>query len=137
MKTIKLAFLTTTLKNVMFTSSIIFLSLAITHFYSQNRISNIDLVEVGDYRHLGVSEFTPIVAFTSRKCNACKQFKNDMDKLNLSFKNYDIEYDKEMFHLLKQENINFVPVILVGQTLIKGYNEEVVRDELIKQGYIK
>ncbi|WNO11228.1 glutaredoxin family protein [Teredinibacter sp. KSP-S5-2] len=85
--------------------------------------------EQGDYSQYGVSEENQLIIYTVKWCNYCKNLKSFLDNKNIPYLEKDIETSPSAKHEFNQLNGQGTPLILIGNTLIRGFNQE----ELIKK----
>ena len=86
----------------------------------------------GDFSKLGVSVSVPIVAYTASWCDACKELKTYLSVNNIEYKNVDIEEDKTAMKRLQKFGVIGVPVIIIKDNLIQGFNSYLLNKYLLE-----
>lgn len=87
----------------------------------------------GDFTNLGVSDTTPIVAYTASWCNVCKELKLFLSFNKINYVDIDIDEDKNALDLLDKYGIKGVPVIVINGRLIQGFDSEILTKYLINK----
>lgn len=80
--------------------------------------------EQGDYSRYGVSQENQIIIYTVKWCSYCKNLKSFLDNKNISYLEKDIEESPTAKNEFNKLNGQGTPLILIGNTLIRGFNQE-------------
>jgi glutaredoxin len=83
-------------------------------------------------------EVTELVLYRVSNCHLCDQIKEFVSEKNLSLTEKDVESDFDLQQELKSKNNGQlrVPVLLVGEKAITGFNPEELTAALAGAGYI-
>lgn len=99
---------------------ILLLLVGLTHWYANRGLA------AGDPRQSTGSD--GVVMLSATWCGYCDRLRQDLDRSGLSYRELDIERDPEGVAAWKAINGRGVPLTVVGQTLVPGYNpSEVLR----------
>lgn len=79
------------------------------------------------------TENTRVTLLSTTRCGYCKLAKNYLDKHNIDYIELDVEQSVEGRRLYNELNGRGVPIILIGDTRINGYNEEMLKQALQKE----
>lgn len=80
----------------------------------------------------------PIVLYSVPDCDACDLVRNYLNKHSLPFAEKSVETDAEVQEELKARTGRLsVPVVMVGQNLVNGYNRSVLESQLHNVGYFQ
>ena len=66
----------------------------------------------------------PITIYTSSQCHYCHEAKNFFDKNNIDYIEYNISNDKEARRELMRKGYMSVPLIIIGEQVVVGYDKE-------------
>ena len=77
-----------------------------------------------------------VVMFSTSTCAYCKQARAMFVEHNIPFCEYNINHSAENQRAFITLGGEWVPLILIGDEAIHGFNEEVVTEELIRQGIL-
>ena len=75
---------------------------------------------------------TQVTLLSTTWCGYCKLAKNYLDKHNVDYVELDIEKSEEGRRLYNELNGRGIPIILIGETRLNGYNEEKLKQALQK-----
>ena len=89
-------------------------------------------ITYGDFSSYGVTETAPVVVYSSEKCPACNELKAYFKQKNISAVIHDWEKEPTEFNPLIENNINGVPIIFIKGTMIRGYDQSLLEDTLVK-----
>lgn len=95
-------------------------------------ISSAYQIEKGDYSEFGVSANSPVKIYITDWCPFCKKTTSLLDKLEINYIQVDIEKDPialKEFEALKGKGL---PVILISDGLIRGFNQAAIEKQLEK-----
>jgi glutaredoxin len=76
-----------------------------------------------------------VVLYTTQRCGYCRRAKQYLDGRNIAYTEYDVETTDRGRRDFKKLNGQGVPVILVGDQRMNGYNEERLAGMLDRAGY--
>ncbi|MED1797645.1 glutaredoxin family protein [Brevibacillus porteri] len=62
------------------------------------------------------------IVYSSTNCNFCKQLKTYLTEQNISFEERNIDEKEEYFHELSRLGMMSVPLTLIGEKQILGFN---------------
>ncbi len=68
-----------------------------------------------------------VILFTTQSCGYCKQAKNMLAKTEVAWCEKDIENSKENLANFKSLGGRGVPVMVAGDKILKGYNEQIYK----------
>ena len=80
----------------------------------------------GNFAQYGVTEGNPIVIYTAETCKACQALKTTLKELRVQYVNVDLDDSPQRHEQLHQQNIRNVPVIFVRDTMVVGFNKDLV-----------
>lgn len=63
-------------------------------------------------------------------CGACAAAKIFMDKQKIEYEELRIDQDVEAFNYLKELGVSSVPLIVIGETQIRGFNPSLILQAL-------
>ena len=86
-----------------------------------------------DNIHLETIQNTRVVLLSTDWCGYCKLAKTFLDRNRIQYVELNIEKTQEGMRLYKQMNGNGVPIVLVGDTTIRGFSEELMIRALRKE----
>lgn len=72
----------------------------------------------------------PVALFTAPGCSWCARAKNFLKRNGVRFRTIDVSTDKKALADCKRAGCTGVPVLLIGQKWICGYDEQKIRREL-------
>ncbi|GAA0363728.1 hypothetical protein GCM10009092_30130 [Bowmanella denitrificans] len=98
--------------------------------YWQNLDKGIYTAKVGDYSSFGISRTQPLMAFTADWCSACAALKEYLATQNIAYTNVDLEQNPQVWQKFKDMGIHGIPVILIEDKLIQGFNLQLLREHL-------
>jgi glutaredoxin len=118
-------------KSILFYISLLFTTLFANYIF--NTLSSDELVDEisGDFSTLGVSDSVPIVTYTATWCDACKKLKAYLLKNKIKYKNVDIDQDDNAMKRLAEWGIVGIPVVIVKDNLVQGFNQELLDKYLL------
>jgi glutaredoxin len=79
---------------------------------------------------------TQVTLLSTTRCGYCKLAKNYLDKHNINYIELDVEQSEEGRRLYNELNGRGVPIILIGDTRINGYDEEILKQVLQKENLL-
>lgn len=71
-----------------------------------------------------------VLLYGSKFCRGCRQAKKFMEENNVSFEYFDIEADKQYFDDYIKYGFKAVPLLVVNDITVVGYDEEQYREKL-------
>ncbi|NQZ06614.1 MAG: glutaredoxin family protein [Algicola sp.] len=87
--------------------------------------SDVDFdVQTGDYSEYGINETNNIVIYTRDGCPACKELKEYLSERQVTYHEVVTNKDEAGRAKLTELGFNFVPVVIVQNTLIPGFQQE-------------
>ncbi|ESP91787.1 MULTISPECIES: glutaredoxin family protein [Pseudoalteromonas] len=87
-------------------------------------------IEKGDYSSYGVNSTTPIKLYTTQWCPFCKKTAQYLEQRNIAFVKVDIEQDAEALKEFEALGGEVLPLILVSDGLIRGFNQAALEAQL-------
>lgn len=118
-------------KEVLFYVAFVGFILLANNIYYRYTEQKIEIVtQVGNYQEFGVSESKPIVVYSATWCSACNALKEYLQKNSIAYENYDVDLNKEAKRLLSKRGLNVLPVIIIEDTLFKGFSPELLNSKL-------
>jgi len=121
------------IKSIVFYLTLILLTIFANHTYYYLMDSEFIEELEGDFTVLGVSENSPVIAYTATWCDACTKLKEYLSKNNILYDNVDIDEDIDALVRLRKLGLNNVPVIVIENFLIQGFNESLLDKHLTKK----
>jgi glutaredoxin len=85
----------------------------------------------GDFTNLGISESVPILVYSASWCNACNELKDYLSNNNIEYNNIDIDEDKSAMTRLGKWGLTGIPVIIIKDNLIQGFNQKLLDKYLV------
>jgi glutaredoxin len=85
----------------------------------------------GDFTDLGISESVPILVYSASWCNACNELKDYLSNNNVQYNNIDIDEDKSAMTRLGKWGLTGIPVIIIKDNLIQGFNQNLLDKYLV------
>jgi glutaredoxin len=85
----------------------------------------------GDFTDLGISESVPILVYSASWCNACNELKDYLSNNNIQYNNIDIDEDKSAMKRLGEVGLTGIPVIIIKDNLIQGFNQKLLDKYLV------
>jgi len=79
------------------------------------------------------TEDTQVILLSTTRCGYCKLAKNYLDKHSIDYLELDVEQSAEGRRLYNELKGRGVPIILIGDTRINGYDEEMLKQALQKE----
>ena len=77
-----------------------------------------------------------ITLYSSTNCSNCRQLKAMLLKNKIRFTELNIEKNRRAFTEFQRLGSRGVPVLLIGETRIDGFNARRVQQELQRQGLV-
>jgi glutaredoxin len=117
-------------------SVVIVLSLAVALGVSLGQIEKLFFtspqVEYGEFSKYGVTNKNHIKIYGSGWCPFCDKLKDFLSANNIVFSFIDVESDLNGKSEFIELNGDSYPLMLIGNTLIRGFNETLIRNEFAK-----
>ncbi|MBR8841831.1 glutaredoxin family protein [Pseudoalteromonas sp. JC3] len=89
-------------------------------------------IEIETSAHFAKTE-NKVVIYTTSWCQHCKRLKKFLKEYNVKFSERDIEKtSEENKSLYRSLNLKGVPQVVIGNKVISGFNEALIRIELSK-----
>lgn len=112
------------IRDLLFYVAVILIAVALTHFYIKEQdIASID--NIGSLQNnWHKNPENEITLYSTEWCKACQATKEYLNKRNINYENVDIELNPTGSKLLKENNIDSIPVITFNDFTIVGFNEE-------------
>jgi glutaredoxin 3 len=85
----------------------------------------------GDFTDLGISESVPILVYSASWCNACNELKDYLSHNNIQYNNIDIDEDKSAMTRLGKWGLTGIPIIIIKDNLIQGFNQNLLDKYLV------
>jgi glutaredoxin len=80
----------------------------------------------GDFTALGISESVPILIYSATWCNACNELKEYLSNNHIQYKNIDVDENKTAMKRLGELGLTGIPVIIIKDNLIQGFNQNLL-----------
>lgn len=87
----------------------------------------------GDFTDLGITESVPVLVYSATWCNACNNLKAYLRANNIKYKNVDIDEDKLAMGRLAKRNLTGIPVIIIKDNLVQGFNLNLLNKYLLNE----
>ncbi|MCF6439949.1 hypothetical protein L1077_10945 [Pseudoalteromonas luteoviolacea] len=87
-------------------------------------------IEKGDYALYGINEQTPVKLYTTQWCPFCKKATEYLISRKIEFIKVDIEKNPEALKEFEALGGEVLPIILVSDGLIRGFNEAALESQL-------
>jgi glutaredoxin len=117
-------------KNILFFIGLIVVTvLANKLYYSVTEEKLIDEM-TGDFTSLGVSDSVPILVYSATWCSACNALKEYLSNNNIQYKNIDVDKDKTAMKRLGEWGLKGIPVIIIKDNLIQGFNQTLLEKHI-------
>jgi glutaredoxin len=71
-----------------------------------------------------------VVLYTTAWCNVCAKTKQYLSRHGIRYTEHDVERSPEAWREYKQYAGDGVPLIVIGETATRGFNERWIRDRL-------
>jgi len=118
-------------KNIILYTALFLTVILANYLYYNLSKGPITIERSGDFTALGVSDATPIVAYTALWCDACKELKSYLASNKIEYKNIDIDEDKNAIEALENFGLYGVPVIIIKDNLIQGFNGDLLTKYIV------
>ena len=79
---------------------------------------------------------TSVVIYSTPTCPYCNVARAFFEKHDIDYFEYDITASEEDLHEFRELGGRGVPLIFVGDTRIDGYNEQLIRNALRREGLL-
>jgi len=89
-------------------------------------------VEYGEYSKFGITNKNQVKIYGTGWCPFCDELKEFLSDNNIVFTFIDIESDLNGKSEFIELNGDSYPLMLIGNTLIRGFNETLIRHEFAK-----
>ena len=76
-----------------------------------------------------------IVMYSASWCPYCKALRNTLNQYNIPFTEHDVEKSIQGFIGFWALRGHAVPVTVIGEQVIHGYDGQIITDALISNGY--
>lgn len=117
----------------MIMKKIIFLSIAVVLVLSWGKIHNF-LTAPPDFASLHEED---VILYATSWCPNCAQTRKFLKANNIPYFEYDVDKSSEGQRQFKQLHGNGVPVILIKNTVIRGYNPDAIITEVNKRNVLR
>ena len=112
------------IRDLLFYLTVILIAVTLTHIFTKEQpvasISSIDYLQNNWHKN----PENEITLYSAKWCKACQATKEYLNKRNIDYTNVDIELSPNGSKLLKENNINSIPVITFNDFTVIGFNEE-------------
>ena len=71
-----------------------------------------------------------IIIYSSNTCAVCKAAKNYFKENNIEFEERNIDKDRSHIDFMVQNGYMSVPIIVIGDKKLVGFNKELINKEL-------
>ena len=75
---------------------------------------------------------SPVVMLSTTTCGYCKQLRADLGDWGVDFEDLDVESDSNGWEAYEQVNGRGVPILIIGDTVLHGYEPERARSLLVE-----
>jgi glutaredoxin len=89
----------------------------------------------GDYKKYFTNSKIRIKLFGENNCIFCNRLKEFLDRNEIDYIYANVKENANLMKEFKELGGTGVPLTIVGNSLIQGFNEEVIKVELLKLGY--
>lgn len=110
------------IRDLLFYIAVILIAVALTHFYIKEQdvasIDNISFLQNNWHKN----PENEITLYSAQWCKACQATKEYFNRRNINYTNVDIELSPAGSKLLKENNIDSIPVITFNDVTIVGFD---------------
>lgn len=85
--------------------------------------------------HLPKENSTEVVIYTTQWCPYCRVLRNTLSDYNITFQEYDTEKSIQGFMGYWALRGKGVPISVIGEQVIHGYDGQTITDALVSAGY--
>ncbi len=85
--------------------------------------------------HLPKEDATSVVIYTTQWCPYCRVLRNTLTDYNIPFQEYDTEKSIQGFMGYWALRGKGVPLSVIGEQVIHGYDGQTITDALVSAGY--
>ena len=78
---------------------------------------------------------TPIVIYTTDWCNFCTSLRATLKQYQIDYRDYDVEHSEKGRIDYKKLGSSGVPIIIIGDSILHGYDGQELTDALVDNGY--
>ncbi len=89
----------------------------------------------GDYQKYIKNEHIKIKLFGVDNCIFCKKLRVYLDENNIKYIYANLEEGTDSKSQFEKLGGSSLPLTIIGDSLIRGFNKNTIKEELIKQGY--
>jgi glutaredoxin len=90
----------------------------------------------GDESQPNLTKDIQVTLLSTTRCGYCKLAKNYLEKHSIDYIEWDVEQSEEGRNFYNELNGRGVPIILIGDTRINGYDEEMLKQALQKENLL-
>ncbi|WP_189346249.1 glutaredoxin family protein [Undibacterium macrobrachii] len=84
----------------------------------------------GDYSEFYVGTKSQVILYGTTTCPFCKEARSYLKSKNISFVDYDVDLHEQGRKDFQKLNGEVVPLILIGDRKISGFNSQAIDDAL-------
>ncbi|MBD8525086.1 glutaredoxin family protein [Pseudomarimonas arenosa] len=84
----------------------------------------------GDYASLFASTGQPVVLFTTTTCPWCSRLREHLDQQGIAYHDFQIDLSEQAMQSFRSLQANGVPVVLIGNRRIAGFNLPAIEEAL-------
>jgi glutaredoxin len=110
------------IRDLLFYLTVVSIAVTLIHFFIKEQvgapINNIDYLQNNWHKN----PTNEITLYSAEWCKACQATKEYLNKRNVNYKNIDIELSSTGSKLLKENNIDSIPVITFNDVTIVGFD---------------
>ena len=77
----------------------------------------------------------PIVIYTTDWCNFCVSLRATLKQYQINYHDYDVEHSEKGRRDYKKLRSSGVPIIIIGNSILHGYDGQELTDALVDNGY--
>jgi len=77
----------------------------------------------------------PVVIYTTDWCNYCTALRTTLKQYHISYHDYDVEHSEKGRTDYKNMGASGVPILVIGDTILRGYDGQELTDTLVEYGY--
>lgn len=88
------------------------------------------------YQGIGSIPNQAVVLYEAAWCNYCKKARRYFELRHIPFQSIDIEQTDQGYDQFKKLGGREIPLITIGERIIRGYNPDVLKGALQDAGYL-
>ena len=78
---------------------------------------------------------SPIVIYTTDWCDFCVSLRATLKQYQINYHDYDVEHSEKGRTDYKKLGSSGVPIIIIGDSILHGYDGQELTDALVDNGY--